>query len=268
MQKKSISRFKKMLKPYRKILIIVTIMALLIDICELIKPVLVKEIMEKYLPNQVFEQNGISIAIICIAYLGIVLIGNIIDYINRITTSKIGEDVVYGLRSKLYKYIEKSNITFHDKTPSGKLFVRVVNDTEDVYCLFSDVITTFPKDVIIIIGLLIVMICLSIQLSLVNILVIPLILIVSITITKALNKIYAKSKEVRTKLNTFLAESIYGVKLIKIFNRQKEKQEECERCTTEHRNINGGINNGNGYGMACKSYRSRKNRGCREAFKG
>ncbi len=241
MQKKSISRFKKMLKPYRKILIIVTIMALLIDICELIKPVLVKEIMEKYLPNQVFEQNGISIAIICIAYLGIVLIGNIIDYINRITTSKIGEDVVYGLRSKLYKYIEKSNITFHDKTPSGKLFVRVVNDTEDVYCLFSDVITTFPKDVIIIIGLLIVMICLSIQLSLVNILVIPLILIVSITITKALNKIYAKSKEVRTKLNTFLAESIYGVKLIKIFNRQKEKQEECERCTTEHRNTAKGL---------------------------
>ena len=51
-----------------------------------------------------------------------------------------------------------------------------------------------------------------------------------------MNKIYAKSKEVRTKLNTFLAESIYGIKLIKIFNRQKEKQEECEKYTLEHKN--------------------------------
>ena len=75
------------------------------------------------------------------------------------------------------------------------------------------------------------MVYLSIRLSVVNLLIVPLLLIFTITITKALNKIFAKVKETRTVLNTFLAESIYGIKLIKIFNRQKEKQQECEEYT-------------------------------------
>lgn len=234
MKAKTFGRFKNMIKPYRKTIVLVTIAALLIDICELVKPMLVKEVMEKYLPNNSFVQNGISIAMIFVAYLALVMIGNIIDYINRIITSRMGENVVYTLREKLYKYIERANITFHDKTPSGKLFVRVINDTEDVYSLFDEVVTTLPKDIMIIVGLLGIMIYISIKLSVVNLIIIPILLIFTIAITRAMNKIFAKSKEVRTRLNTFLAESIYGIKLIKIFNRQKEKQEECEKYTKEH----------------------------------
>ena len=236
MKQKTIKRFKKMVKPYKKTILIVTLMALFIDICELVKPYLLEQVMDKYLPEKLYIYNNISITTIAVIYILIVIIGNIVDYINRITTNNMGEKVMYNLRNQLYKYIEKSNVTFHDKTPSGKLYVRVTSDTEDVYALFSEVITTFPKDIIIILGLLTMMIYMSIQLSAINILIIPLLLVVTITISKILKKIFNRSKEYRTVLNTFLAESIYGIKLIKIFNRQKEKQEECEENTKNFRN--------------------------------
>ena len=235
MKSTTINRFQKMIKPYKKTIILVTLMALFIDLCELIKPFLLERVMDKYLPEKLYIYENISITTIAIIYIILVIVGNIVDYINRIITSNMGEKVVYNLRNDLYKYIERSNISFHDKTPSGKLFVRVTSDTEDVYSLFSDVITTLPKDIMIIIGLLIMMIYISIKLSAVNILIIPLLLIVTIFITNMMKKIYEKSKEARTVLNTFLAESIYGIKLIKIFNRQKEKQEECEKYTKNHR---------------------------------
>ena len=236
MKQKTIERFKKMVKQYKKTILIVTLMALFIDICELVKPYLLEQVMDKYLPEKLYIYNNISITTIAVIYILIVIIGNIVDYINRITTNNMGEKVMYNLRNQLYKYIEKSNVTFHDKTPSGKLYVRVTSDTEDVYALFSEVITTFPKDIIIILGLLTMMIYMSIQLSAINILIIPLLLVVTITISKILKKIFNRSKEYRTVLNTFLAESIYGIKLIKIFNRQKEKQEECEENTKNFRN--------------------------------
>ncbi len=236
MKQKTIERFKKMVKPYKKTILIVTLMALFIDICELVKPYLLEQVIDKYLPEKLYIYNNISITTIAVIYILIVIIGNIVDYINRITTNNMGEKVMYNLRNQLYKYIEKSNVTFHDKTPSGKLYVRVTSDTEDVYALFSEVITTFPKDIIIILGLLTMMIYMSIQLSAINILIIPLLLVVTITISKILKKIFNRSKEYRTVLNTFLAESIYGIKLIKIFNRQKEKQEECEENTKNYRN--------------------------------
>lgn len=236
MKQKTIERFRKMVKPYKKTILIVTLMALFIDICELVKPYLLEQVMDKYLPEKLYIYNNISITTIAVIYILIVIIGNIVDYINRITTNNMGEKVMYNLRNQLYKYIEKSNVTFHDKTPSGKLYVRVTSDTEDVYALFSEVITTFPKDIIIILGLLTMMIYMSIQLSAINILIIPLLLVVTITISRILKKIFNRSKEYRTVLNTFLAESIYGIKLIKIFNRQKEKQEECEENTKNYRN--------------------------------
>ena len=236
MKQKTIERFRKMVKPYKKTILIVTLMAIFIDICELVKPYLLEQVMDKYLPEKLYIYNNISITTVAVIYILIVIIGNIVDYINRITTNNMGEKVMYSLRNQLYKYIEKSNVTFHDKTPSGKLYVRVTSDTEDVYALFSEVITTFPKDIIIILGLLTMMIYMSIQLSAINILIIPLLLVVTITISKILKKIFNRSKEYRTVLNTFLAESIYGIKLIKIFNRQKEKQEECEENTKNYRN--------------------------------
>ena len=78
-----------------------------------------------------------------------------------------------------------------------------------------------------------IMIYFSIKLSLLSFIVIPFVIITSIALTKILNKIYETSKVVRTNLNTFLAESIYGAKLIKIFNIQEEKQNECEGYTQE-----------------------------------
>lgn len=95
MKAKTLKRFKNMVKPYKKTIFFVTITALIIDVCELIKPILVKEVMEKYLPNKVFVQNGISIGMIFLAYLFIVIAGNSIDYLNRIITSRMGENVVY-----------------------------------------------------------------------------------------------------------------------------------------------------------------------------
>ena len=77
------------------------------------------------------------------------------------------------------------------------------------------------------------MLYLSIKLSLLSFIVIPFVIITSIVLTNILNKIYDVSKIARTNINTFLAESIYGAKLIKIFNIQKEKQQECEDLTQE-----------------------------------
>lgn len=237
MKNKTMKRFMQMIKPYKKTILLITFLAILINIFELIKPVLIQQVLDNYLPKKIFEYNSITIYHIVGFYILIVVIGNLLDLINRLMTNKMGENVIYNLRNKLYEYIEKANIKFHDKTTSGKLFVRITSDTEDIYSLFSDVITTFPRDIITIIIIFVLMIIISIKLSFVNIITVPLLLITTIVFNLLLRKVYEENKKIRTKLNTFLAESIYGIKVIKIFNRNKEKQKECENNTREHLRI-------------------------------
>ena len=228
---KTLNRMWKLIKPEMKSIIIISILATIISIIEITKPYLIKIAIDDYLSLGIYEKGFITISMIGGLYIVLVIIGNIIDFIVKTSTSMIGENVIYTLRNKLYKYIQYANISFHDKTPAGKLFVRITNDIEDISTLFKDVLTTFVQDVLMIIAILIIMLILNVKLALISFLIIPLIIISSTFLTKLLNKSQEYSKKVKTGLNTFLAESIYGVKLIKVFNRQYEKQKECEQWT-------------------------------------
>lgn len=235
MKNKTWKRVKSMIWPYKKTLLFIIILAIVLDIIALSKPYLVRVVISQCLDKKIYGDGIITISTISITYIALVILENLLDYINTRKMYTLGEAIVFDLRNKLFYYMENANIKFHDKVPSGKLYVRIISDTEDVYVLCSEVITTFVKDVFLIIGLLGMMIYISFKLAMLSFIVIPLIIIESLIITKLLNKAYTKVKNVRTKLNTFFAESIYGVKLIKIFNRQKEKQKECLEITSEFR---------------------------------
>lgn len=233
MKNKTMLRIAKMIKPHIKSILIITILAIIINIGEIAKPYLVKIIIDDYLSVGIFEKGAITIATIGWIYISIVIVGNILDYIATTATNMLGEKVIYSLRNKLFIFTQKANTPFHDKTSSGKLFVRITNDVEDVATLFKEVLSTFMKDIVLIIAIIIIMCVLSIKLSMVSFIVLPFVILSAYIITKMLNKVYDFSKNIRTQVNTFLAETIYGLKLIKIFNRQKEKQIECEKLTKD-----------------------------------
>lgn len=234
MKNKTLDRCYKLAKPHLKTIILVSAISILIDIFELMKPYLVKVVIDDFLSYNISKKDFLSINMIGAIYICIVVFGNLLDYFARMKTNIMGEEVLYTLRNKLYKYTQDASITFHDKTPSGKLYARITNDVDDISAFFKDVIVTIFKDVISIAAIIAIMIYFSVKLSLLALIVIPFVIITSIVLTKILNKIYDVSKIVRTNLNTFLAESIYGAKIIKIFNIQEEKQKECEEYTQEY----------------------------------
>lgn len=237
MKTKTLNRVKKMIKSHIKPIIVVSILSLIVSIGEIVKPYLIKIVIDDYLSKNIYKNGIMTIGIIGAVYIGIVLLGNIINFIATTTTSIVGEDIIYELRNKLFKYTQYANIPFHDKTAAGKLFVRITNDVEDISTLFKDVVSTIIRDIVLVIAIIVIMICFSFKLSIMAFTVIPFIIIATVTLTKILNKIYDKSKAIRTSLNTFLAESIYGAKVIKIFNIQIEKKRECEGYTRDFRNV-------------------------------
>lgn len=233
MKNKTIARVKELARPHKKTIIITSLLSLMIGIGEIIKPYLLEVAIDEYIAKGIFQKGSITVALIGAIYIGIVLLGNIIDFIATTTVNMMGEEVIYSLRNRLFKFTQNANITFHDNTSAGKLFVRITNDVEDISMLFKDIVATFVKDVILIIAIAAIMLYFNFKLGLLSFIVVPFIIIFSATLTTILNKQYDVSKVIRTNLNTFLAESIYGAKIIKVFNIQKEKQKECETFTND-----------------------------------
>ena len=128
MKNKTIQRIYKMAKPHIKTIIIVSILSLLIAIAETAKPYIVKIVIDDYLVQGIYQKGIFTIGMLGAIYIGIVILENIIDFVATTTTNIMGEKIIYDMRNKLFKYIQYANITFHDKTPAGKLFARITSD--------------------------------------------------------------------------------------------------------------------------------------------
>lgn len=237
MKNKTFKRILEISKPHFKFIILLSLLAIIIELIEISKPYLIKVVIDDYLKLNITAKSFISINIIAMAYLSLVLIGNILDFTSMIFTNKMGEEVLFEIRTKIFKYSQEANISFHDITPAGKLFSRIMNDVDDISAFFKDVITTLFKDTISIIVIISIMFYFSFKISILTLTVLPFVILTSILFTILLNNIYTKAKVVRTKLVTFLAESIYGTKLIKIFNIENIKEREYKKLTKEYLDV-------------------------------
>ena len=180
MKNKTLKRVIELARPHKKTIIITSILSLLIGIGEIIKPYLMEIAIDDYISKGVFQKGSMTVSIIGAIYIGIVLVGNIIDFITTTTVNMMGEEVIYTLRNKLFKFTQNANITFHDKTSAGKLFVRITNDVEDISYLFKDIVSTFVKDIILIIAIAGIMLYFNWKLGLLTFIVIPFIILISI----------------------------------------------------------------------------------------
>ena len=230
---KMLKRIFFIAKNHLKLIIITSLLAIVINVGEISRPYIIEIIIDEFLSKGIVDNGKITIMGLGIIYIGIVLVQYFLDFIVSSLTNIIGDNIVYEIRNKIFNFSQKANISFHDKNNSGKLYVRIINDAEDVYALFTDVLSTFLKDIVFIIAIIGMMIYLNIKLSLMTFVIIPFLYLTIRFFMKILNKIYAESKNIRTMLNSFLAESIYGIKLIKIFNIQKEKELECRDYTNK-----------------------------------
>ena len=74
MKSKTLSRIHKMLKPQKKAIIIISILAIIINIGEVIKPYLIKVVIDDYLSLGIWEKGAITIGMIGALYIGIVIV--------------------------------------------------------------------------------------------------------------------------------------------------------------------------------------------------
>ena len=229
MKNKTIKRFYEIGKPHIKAFVIIILFSIIIDVLAASRPILVKNVIDEFMQNKVeikeFSKFGrnfiISVNFIGIIYILIVLIENTLDFIMMKLTSITGEKIMHEIRRRIFSFSQKANVKFHDKTPSGKLYARITSDTGDLAIFFEDVLVTLFQDVLYIFVISIIMFNLNWKLSLIVYGVVIICAAISYVFTKKANVAYNLSKNARTKLNTFLAETIYGAKTIKIFNIQK-----------------------------------------------
>ncbi|WP_044693794.1 ABC transporter ATP-binding protein, partial [Streptococcus suis] len=119
-------------------------------------------------------------------------------------------------------------------TPSGSIVSRITNDTESISEMFSGILSSFISALFIIITTLSTMFALDWKLTCLIILFLPLIFLLVDQYRKRSAPIVAKTRSLLSSINSKLAESIEGIRIIQAFSQEDRLKEEFEAINQEH----------------------------------
>ncbi len=158
------------------------------------------------------------------ALASVLLVSAVSTYIQAILLQRTGENIVERLREDLFVHIEGLSHDQLHHIPVGKLVTRVTNDTSAISRMFTSILIDMIKNVFIIIGVLVAMLFCNFELTLMVLTFVPFIIIFTVIFRKFSRRAYRKVKDGTTEINTYLSEHLSGMKVIQIFNREKEKK--------------------------------------------
>lgn len=186
-----------------------------------------------------FRENDLdSLKIIAIIYLILLIIIFLFNYIQTYTLQYVGQKIIFNIRKEVFSHIQNQSQSFFNKNPVGRLVTRVTNDAEAVNDMYSNVIVSLIKNIVILIGIIIIMLVLNVKLALISFIAIPLILLSSFIYRKKARKAF---RQLRTKLaliNTKLNENLSGMKVIHTFHREEEQLKQFNEINQSHFNSN------------------------------
>jgi len=178
------------------------------------------------------------IKLFALLYVGLLLVSFVFNYLQVVMMAVVSERVMYDLRSNLVRHLMSLSLNFFNKNPIGRLVTRLTNDVDALREMFTDVFVYSAKDLIMIIGILIVIFRLSNHLSLIIFILIPVIVMMLYFFQRYAREAYGKVRIALAKVNSFLSEAISGVLLIQTFNQEGRSEDDFNKTGTNYYHAN------------------------------
>ena len=216
-----IKRLLSYAKPYKKEFILAFFCMLAAISFDLASPLLVGHIQETV--SGVFE---LPYLFSVVAVYGCILVVSVVcTYLQAMLLQKTGQKILSKIRLDLFTQIESLSHAQLSTIPVGKLVTRVTNDPNSISYLFTNILVTLAKNVMVIFGVLGAMLVLSYTLTLMILCFVPFLLLFTIVFRQFSRTVHRSVTDRTTDINTFLSENLSGMKITQIFNQEDNKME-------------------------------------------
>lgn len=212
-----IKEFIKYYKPHKKLFAIDMFCAFLVSICDLFYPMITRNIINDYVPNQNLRLLVVwSITLIFIYALKLVL-----NYFIQYWGHVVGVRMQADMRKKIFKHLQKLPFNYFDNNKTGVIMSRIMNDLMEI----SELAHHGPEDLfislIMLIGSFIVLCTINIPLTLITFAFIPVLIWYAIKKRIKMNDAFKKTRIEIGDVNASLENSIAGVRVSRAFTNTK-----------------------------------------------
>ncbi|MBU5424874.1 ABC transporter ATP-binding protein/permease [Tissierella pigra] len=238
--KGTFSKLLNYLKPYTFKLTIVMIFAIGSTVFSIVGPKILGKATTKIFEGLVSKVSGAGGGIdfqyilnIVFLLIGLYLISAIFSYIQGFIVTGVAQKVSYNLRKEISEKVNKLPLKYFDNISHGDVLSRVTNDVDTVSQTLNQSMSQIITSATTLVGVLIMMLSISWQMTILAILILPLSMGLVMTIVKRSQKYFKAQQESLGKVNGHIEEIYGGHNIMKAFNAEEEAVEEFTKINGE-----------------------------------
>ena len=214
-----IKEFVKYYKPYKKLFFMDLLAALLFAICNLVYPMITRDIMNEVVPNKDLRM----LVIFGFTLLFIFIIKAFLNHFMQYWGHVVGVRMQGDMRSEVFTHLQKLPNSYFDNHKTGVTMSRIINDLMDI----SELAHHGPEDlfisIVMFIGSFIILLNINIPLTIIIFAILPFVIIFAARQRKRMQKAFMETRVTTGEVNATLENSIAGMKVTKSFCNEEEE---------------------------------------------
>ena len=209
-------------RPYWKQFALTLAVMLFSVVYDVLSPLLVGRIVGMVQEDFVLSELYVMVAV----YASILLVSLLCTYAQAMLLQKTGQKILSQIRLDVFTHIEQLSHEQLNNIPVGTLVTRVSNDPNAISFMFTNILVTLVKNIMVVFGVLAAMLMLNYALTLMVLCFVPFVAMFTLFFRRFSRKAHRAVTNATTDLNTFLSENLSGMKIIQIFNREDRKMDD------------------------------------------
>jgi ATP-binding cassette subfamily B protein len=227
-----------LLKPYRGLVTLLILFALITNSISLWLPKIISHGIDEYIKAYILHFGRsfhFDLNPVIIKFSVAILFIFIFAYLQSIVQTYASEKVARDMRSGLSERISKQSNGFIDQITPSKLLTNLTGDVDSIKMFVSQALVSIVSSVFIIVGASIMLLTINWKLALCVIAIIPIIGITFAVVLKKVRVLFKESRAVIDWLNKVITESILGSALIRVINSQQLEFDKFLKANTKAR---------------------------------
>jgi ATP-binding cassette subfamily B protein len=161
-----------------------------------------------------------SLQLAAAAVLGLTVLSGLFGFLRDRWAAIASEAAVRRLRERLYDRLQRARCDFHDRMDTGDLVQRCTSDVDTVHLFLTRQVVEVGQAFVLILVVLPLMIGLSVPMTVVSMLLVPVIIVFSIVFFTRIGGAFQVSDEAEGRMTARLQENLTGARVVKAFARQ------------------------------------------------
>ena len=221
LKKGTVRRIAGYARPYRLDLAVFLLAAALDAVVTVAYPLLLAVVIDQ----GVLKKNTHIVIGVAAAVAGLAVFDAFLGVLQRYFTSRVGEGLIYDLRSQVFGHVQRQPIAFFTRAQTGSLVSRLNNDVIGAQQALTSTLSSVVSSVLQVILVLVAMFAISWQVTVVSLVLIPAFLYPARRVGRRLQRLTRESMQLDAQMGSTMTErfNVAGAMLAKLYGRPADE---------------------------------------------